>query len=118
MEASERSEQNSNLEESKNASDSGELYVMRCAAMKEQIFKVGFTEVDSAQRASQLSSATGVPLAFVVLKKWEHKEARKLETEVHMMLAPYRINDSREFFMAKYDVIVNVIESVLNRAER
>ncbi|HQS59805.1 MAG: hypothetical protein B7Y56_15495 [Gallionellales bacterium 35-53-114] len=116
IEASERSEQKSNLEESKSALDSGELYVMRCAAMKDQIFKVGFTEVDSAQRASQLSSATGVPLAFVVLKKWEHKEARKLEMEVHMMLAPYRINDSREFFMVKYDVIVNAIESVLNRA--
>lgn len=118
MEASERVAKESNSMESNGTSDSGELYVMRCAAMKEQIFKVGFTEVDSVERASQLSSATGVPLAFIVLKKWEHKKARELETEVHMMLAPYRINDSREFFMAKYDVIVKVIETVLERTGR
>ena len=100
------------------ASDEGELYVMRCSAMKEQIFKVGFTSGSSTERASQLSSATGVPLAFSVVKIWRHKDARKLETEVHMMLSPYRINDRREFFMAKYDAIEKVIESVLKRTGR
>jgi len=96
-------------------SDEGELYIMRCSAMKEQIFKVGFTSGNSIERAKQLSSATGVPLAFLVVRKWRHKDARKLETEVHMALSPYRINDSREFFMAKYDAIEKVIESVLKR---
>lgn len=118
IESSERSEQKSNINESNRASGEGELYVMRCAAMKERIFKVGFTEVDSDQRARQISAETGAPLAFVVIKKWVHKDARKLEMEVHMMLAPYRINDRREFFMAEYDVIVNAIETVLNRAGR
>lgn len=93
----------------------GELYIMRCSAMKEQIYKVGFTSGSSIERARQLSSATGVPLAFVVVKQWRHKDARKLETEVHMMLSPYRINDSREFFMANYDAIDKAIESVIAR---
>ena len=88
---------------------------MRCAAMKERIFKVGFTSGDSAERAQQLSSATGVPMAFVVIEKWRHADAKKLETEVHMLLAPYRINDSREFFLASYDSIERIIEAVIAR---
>lgn len=93
----------------------GELYVLRCPAMKEQIFKIGFTTGDSIERAEELSSATGVPLAFIVVKKWRHRDARKLETEVHMMLAPYRMNNSREFFMADYVDIEKIIDSVIER---
>lgn len=93
----------------------GELYVMRCSAMKETIFKVGFTDSDSNDRAEQLSSATGVPLSFVVVKSWQHPNAKALETEVHMMLAPYRLNDSREFFLAQFSVIENIIETAIAR---
>lgn len=115
LEASERGVEETRSKDAELRSDEGELYVMRCSAMKEQIYKVGFTSGDSFERAQQLSSATGVPLAFVVIKKWRHTDARKLETEVHMMLSPYRINDSREFFMARYDVIEKIVESVIAR---
>lgn len=93
----------------------GELYVMRCSAMKEPTFKVGFTNGNSNQRAEQLSSATGVPLSFVVVKAWKHHNASALETEVHMMLAPYRINVSREFFLAKFSVIESAIKTAIKR---
>jgi len=94
----------------------GELYIMRCSAMKESVFKVGYTEGSSKDRAQQLSSATGVPLSFVVVKSWKHANAAELETEVHMMLSPYRLNDGREFFLAKYGVIENIVETVIKRA--
>lgn len=93
----------------------GELYVMRCSAMKDTIFKVGYTDGDSAHRAGQLSSATGVPLSFVVVKSWQHPNAAALETEVHMMLSPYRLNDGREFFLAKFSAIENIIETAIER---
>ncbi|ACT48810.1 GIY-YIG nuclease family protein [Methylotenera mobilis] len=115
LEASDRVEEKARAERAEPQSDMGELYVMRCPAMKEQIFKVGFTTGDSNERAQQLSSATGVPLAFVVIKKWRHANAKKLETDVHMMLTPYRLSDSREFFMVTYDVIEKIIESVITR---
>jgi len=115
LEASERIAEEARSRDTEPHSDEGELYVMRCAAMKEQIYKVGFTNGDSIERAQQLSSATGVPLAFVVIKRWRHADARKLETEVHMMLAPYRMNDGREFFMATYDAIEEIVESVIAR---
>ncbi len=93
----------------------GELYVMRCSVMNETIFKVGYTEGNSNDRAKQLSSATGVPLSFFVVKSWPHNDAKALETEVHMMLAPYRINNRREFFKAQYSVISNIIETAIVR---
>ena len=98
-------------------SDEGELYVLRCSAMKEQIYKVGYTSGRSHERAKQLSTATGVPLAFVVVKSWKHREARRLETEVHMMLSPYRLNNGREFFEVKYETIEKIIDSVLEETE-
>jgi len=94
--------------------DEGELYVLRCSAMKEQIFKVGYTSGCSYERAKHLSSATGVPLAFVVVQLWKHKEAKRLETEVHMMLSPYRLNNAREFFEVKYETIEKIVNSLLN----
>jgi hypothetical protein len=50
----------------------------------------------------QLSSETGVPVAFVVARSWAHANARALEAEAHAMLAPYRINDRREFFARRF----------------
>lgn len=115
VEASARVAEESGSKDAERCSNEGELYVMRCSAMKEQIYKIGFTSGDSAERAQQLSSATGVPMAFVVIKKWRHTDVKKLETEVHMLLAPYRINDSREFFLASYDSIERIVESVIAR---
>lgn len=103
------------LHDTQKDSDAGELYVMRCSAMKEHIYKVGYTTGKSDDRARQLSSATGIPSSFIVVKKWAHKEARKLEVDVHMMLSAYRINDGREFFMVKFGVIENVVNQVLSR---
>lgn len=83
--------------------------------MAEQIYKVGYTSFNSNDRAKQLSSATGVPLSFIVVKSWQHQNAAALETEVHMMLAPYRLNDAREFFQASFETIESIIERAISR---
>ncbi len=100
------------------AQGNGELYVMRCAVMEEQIYKVGWTSGDSTRRAEEISSATGVPLSFVVIESWKHANAKGLETEVHNMLAPYRINESREFFKASFAVIKRIVEATIDRTNR
>jgi hypothetical protein len=107
----------SNLTNDKSVSDGtiGELYIMRCSAMQETIFKVGFTQGDSTERARQLSTATGVPFSFVVVKFWKHPNVRALEKDVHMMLEPYRINDAREFFQIKFESIEKIIEATIAR---
>lgn len=95
----------------------GVLYVLRCALMQEEIYKIGWTSGTAAERAKQLSSATGVPEAFVVVKSWTHNDAEGLETEVHAMLAPYRLNTNREFFRLNFPAIERLIEQTIQRVE-
>ncbi|SFI77513.1 T5orf172 domain-containing protein [Bosea sp. OK403] len=94
------------------------LYVMRCAAMKEEIYKVGWTSNSAEQRARELSLATGVPLSFVVVDAWQHPDPAALEKGVHALLTPYRLNDSREFFSLKYPQLKGIIETEIKRTER
>ena len=98
--------------------DFGELYVLRCVVMQEELYKVGWTSGSSTERAGQLSSATGVPTSFVVVDCWKHEDAAALEKSVHAMLEPYRVNDRREFFHASYNTIKKIIEAEIERFER
>ena len=95
---------------------SGVLYILRCTAMKEEIYKVGWTSRTAEERAQELSSNSGVPMSFVVVRYWEHCDPAALETSVHAMLDPYRFNDRREFFHAPYRTIEGIIEQELHRA--
>ncbi|MEC8011164.1 MAG: GIY-YIG nuclease family protein [Pseudomonadota bacterium] len=94
----------------------GEIYIMRCSYFKEQVYKVGFTSKGAQNRAKQLSSATGVPNAFIVAKAWPHENAKQIEADAHMILDPYRINNNREFFLVDYSVIENTIENLLKNS--
>lgn len=92
-----------------------ELYVLRCAAMRDEVYKVGWTSGTADLRAKELSAATGVPISFVVVKSWRHADAEGLEAGVHARLAPYRLNDHREFFQATFDVIERAIQAEIAR---
>lgn len=93
----------------------GVLYVLRCLAMKEEVYKVGWTSGTAEDRAKELSSATGVPSSFSVVAVWKHLDPEGLETCVHAMLSPYRISDQREFFEVPYETISRVIEAEIAR---
>jgi len=93
----------------------GFLYVLRCAAMQEEVYKIGYTSRTAEIRADELSSSTSTPESFVVVKSWHHHDAKGLETNVHAMLDPYRLNDRREFFNAPYRIIKKIIEEELSR---
>jgi T5orf172 domain len=80
--------------------DDGYLYVMRCPAMDDNIYKVGWTAKEPSARAEELSRATGVPLFFVVVEHWRLKRVREIELLAHEPLANYRISSRREFFKA------------------
>jgi hypothetical protein len=94
----------------------GVLYVLRCAAMKDEIYKVGWTTGTAEDRAKSLSAATGVPTSFVVVDSWIHADAAALEKSVHAMLDPYRLNDVREFFRTRYDTIKKIVVSEIERS--
>jgi hypothetical protein len=94
------------------------VYVLRCAVMEAGIYKVGWTTGSAEARAKELSSATGVPLAFIVVKFWTHQHSREIEAGVHASLAPYRITDGREFFRADSETIIAAVETEIARVDR
>jgi hypothetical protein len=57
--------------------------------MKDEVYKVGWTSKTAEHRAQELSSASGVPTAFVVVQSWQHSDAEQLEKGIHAMLDPY-----------------------------
>jgi hypothetical protein len=96
----------------------GIVYVMRCLAMEEEVYKVGWTSKSAKQRAEDLSSATGVPSSFVVVETWNHSDPEALERGIHAMLSPYRLNESREFFKLRYKDLKAIIEREIDRSSR
>lgn len=99
------------------AGATGVLYVMRCIAMKDDVFKVGWTSGTAEQRAKELSSSTGVPESFVVVDIWRHPDPEALEKGVHALLAPYRLTEGREFFRLRYSELKGIIEGEVARSE-
>lgn len=98
-----------------NLTGMGELYVLRCSLMEGEVYKVGWTSGTAKDRAKEISSATGVPMSFVVVESWRHDKPKELEVEVHAQLLPYRINNKREFFRLDFDNLRKIIIKTINR---
>ena len=94
------------------------LYVLRCAVMQDEVFKVGWTSGTAEERAKQISYATGVPNSFIVVDQWMHTDPAALEKNVHVQLDPYRISDSREFFKLDYPRLKSIIEGEITRTSK
>jgi hypothetical protein len=62
------------------------------------LLKIGMTTRSADERARELSQATGVAADFVVAFEQPVSDCADAERRVHEALAPYRYNDSREFF--------------------
>jgi hypothetical protein len=93
----------------------GYLYVMRCPLMEGDIYKVGFTAKTPRERAEELSRATGVPYAFVVVHSWHHENAREVERVAHAALADRRLPSRREFFKAPFDELREIIDRAITQ---
>jgi hypothetical protein len=78
------------------------VYVMRCHAHTENLFKVGFTDRDPEVRAKELSASTSSPSPFVVLRAWAVSEGRLAEQAAHDALSAVRLSSNREFFHTPY----------------
>ncbi len=72
-----------NLATAESSSGSGVLYTLRCAMMRDQVYKVGWTSGSAHERAKELSSATGVPSSFIVVDCWPHPNPVAVERAVH-----------------------------------
>jgi RNase P subunit RPR2 len=89
----------------------GCIYVLSNPSMP-GLLKIGMTEQDAFQRASELSSVTGVPEPYVVEAYFNCGELGRHEAAVHRLLSAKR-KPKREFFSISLDDAIHVIEGVI-----
>jgi len=89
------------------------VYVMRCHAHSENLFKVGFTDRDPKLRAKELSSTTSAPSPFMVLQAWAVTDGYGAEQIAHAELRDVRLSANREFFQLDYRELCQRLERSL-----
>lgn len=95
--------------------DPGWIYIMHSSAHHDDIYKIGLTRRTTANRANELSSASGVPTGFKVLLDWPVGDCSKVEKELHDCLTHLRVNKRREFFRGNLKEILEKINEVVTR---
>jgi hypothetical protein len=93
----------------------GWLYVLRNAAFAEQLFKIGRTNRPPWQRASEISSATGVPSRFEVVYYVHVTDTVPAERHVHSVLGDFRKARGKEFFLAPLSEAVFALDDAAAR---
>jgi hypothetical protein len=97
--------------------NAGFIYILRNPTMDENIFKIGLTKNEVAERVKQLSK-TSVPDKFYKSQEWNVKDCIRAEKEIHQILNEYRVDPRREFFKIKYDKAISVIKDVVDRINK
>jgi T5orf172 domain len=96
--------------------DPGSIYVMRCAAHPEDVFKIGLTRRNVEERADELGSSTSSLDKFLVVQSWYVGDCVRVESLIHERLHIYRLTSQREFFKVPYSVIRQVVDEIVSRA--
>ena len=92
------------------------IYILENALMP-GLVKIGRTERSVSERVGELSSHTGVPISFTVVKEYEVENSVGAEKMIHERLSNFRVSDNREFFKMEADDAMDIIESMLPKAE-
>tara|TARA_R110000764_G_scaffold128507_1_gene216284 strand:- start:54 stop:527 length:474 start_codon:yes stop_codon:yes gene_type:complete len=74
------------------------VYVLSNPSLPKEYLKIGYTKLKPEERASQISSATGVPTPYKV--EWAYKcfNGEIVERMTHQKLKAFRVNNKKEFF--------------------
>jgi hypothetical protein len=96
----------------KSSDDVGFIYVLSNPSMPGYL-KIGFTrKSDIAERVSELSSSTSVPLPFV-LEHWSFTHTpQKYETRLHGLFNKDRVSPKREFFTISLETAIKGINEI------
>jgi len=91
-------------------SDVGFVYVLANSAMP-GLVKIGKTTRSPAERASELSAATGLPTPFIVVYEQLFEDCTAAEGFVHTFLGGkgFRLAENREFFSAPVTEVVRAL---------
>ena len=78
------------------------------------LLKIGRSNRDVAKRVNEINAATGIVDPFGVRHLWRVRDATVAESDVHLLLAEFRIRTDREFFRLEYREAVARIDSYLH----
>jgi DNA segregation ATPase FtsK/SpoIIIE-like protein len=92
------------------------IYVLENPSMP-GLVKIGRTERSVSERVNELSSHTGVPTGFAVVKEYAVANSGDAERIIHERLSDYRVADNREFFKMEAEDATDIIESILESAK-
>lgn len=94
-------------------STQGYIYVLINPAMP-GLLKIGLTTKTPEERVKELSSATGVPINFILIYKEFFQNCATAEKAIHSHLEAqgYRFNKGREFFEAEPSDVINIIKEI------
>ena len=92
------------------------IYVLENTLMP-GLIKIGRTERSVSERVGELSSHTGVPTSFTVVKEFAVENSVEAEKIIHERLSDFRVNDNREFFKMEAEDAIDIIESLLPKTE-
>lgn len=96
------------------ADGSGFVYLLTNASMPGFV-KIGMTTRNPAVRAREISSATGVPTAFVLEGYVPTPDAARTERAVHAVIDNRRVSQGREFFRIDVDDAMRVVRHVAEK---
>ncbi|MFS7879108.1 GIY-YIG nuclease family protein [Streptomyces asiaticus] len=91
----------------------GFVYVLSTREAPEML-KIGYTNRDPLTRAKEINSATGVIIPWGVRGAWTVAHARRVEADIHALLADYRVRKDREFFHMTFAEAALVIEKYVS----
>lgn len=74
------------------------------------LYKVGCSTNDPLERARQLSVSTSVAMPFSLVYSKRVEYPFSVESQLHLLLDQYRVNNSREFFRVPLHKIIDLIE--------
>jgi len=92
----------------------GYIYILSNSAMG-KLLKIGFTCGSVEKRVRELSSATGVPGAFVVEYFQLSEDVEETEGLAHAELNALRYNENREFFDISLADAIAVIQRFIKQ---
>lgn len=88
------------------------IYILENPSMP-NVVKIGRTNRNASDRVMELSSHTGVPTNFILVKEFLVDDSVEAEDKIHKRLSEYRVSENREFFKMSVEDAISTIESIL-----
>jgi hypothetical protein len=90
----------------------GWIYILTNRSLQSNYLKIGRTVNDPSERASEISSVTGVAVPFSVAHSEAAPDCVRAEWLIHQKLASYRVNANREFFQVDFNIAQRAVSEM------